>query len=425
MNAADFVLSTLSHFVKGSEGPPPGVPARVDAGFETRFAAMSVDHGVTPIVSRSLDTLALPPSFSRVTATRLKTHAEATLAEASRRIRLASRVVEALGEAGVGVLVMGDVLGAAALYDRGGPRAVKRIELLVREGDTRAALAAAESVGFTRPGVHPVFGDRAEVRPVDGTGGGDVPRALARELLEFHHYMAPLVLWNDGGDQLEFRYRVMRLGHPDVSGDRAWERARDVQLAGVDARGLAWEDHLVDLVVRIGIAGYTDLAAITDAGLLLRRHADSVEWGHVAFRTRMHGAYSAFHHALRHVCRALALPAPTDAERLEAPPVLYEKWFDLFWQPASIDYLRASGDRRFLYGLAACGGPLSKINWAWRCWMPRPAWVANLVGPASSPMNWLEFMMAMRELSRTRADGDRRSRTAGTDNVTRFERKKR
>ena len=57
MRADDFILETLAHFARGDGGPPPGIPARIDADFERdliREAAWPSIHGDGRVDSRSM-----------------------------------------------------------------------------------------------------------------------------------------------------------------------------------------------------------------------------------------------------------------------------------------------------------------------------------------------------------------------------------
>jgi hypothetical protein len=94
---------------------------------------------------------------------------------------------------------------------------------------------------------------------------------------------------------------------------------------------------------------------------------------------------------------------------------------DLIRPTESIDYTDAPrAPRKFLYGLMACGGPISKLLWLWRHAVPRRDWVERIVGNASSPWSWLTFQLIVRERARTRGRDARR--IGIVDNVTRIDR---
>lgn len=407
MNAAEFVLDTLSHFVKRADEPSPGVPARFPPGFETELSSICVDQGICALVSRSLDSLALPPAISRLTAARLRREGERERSDAERRLRRLAGLVEALDDAGVPALVMGDALSAATLYDGPLVRPVHRLELLVDETHAAEVLRVAEAVGFSR---------RRSDPSVEPTANSPATLDESRHLLEFHHYMTKLLVWNADGDGMRIRFRAVDVGHPART-EGAMMRARTVAIAGVQANAVSLEDHLLDLAMRLGASRYGDLGAMTDLGLILRRQGREVQWGHVVAVARFHGVHTALRYVLGRVERVLRLGHTSP---LAPPRRLLERWLDLFWKPGDTDYARGPDERnRFVYGLIACGGPMSKLRWLWRYSVPRRDWVERVVGDARHPWNWLAFQMLLRERLRPRARGAR-----GGD-VTRFDRKDR
>jgi hypothetical protein len=408
MDAADFVTATLSHFVTRPDAPAPGVPALADAGFETRLCALCVDHGLSAVVARSLERLALPPAISSVTALRLRRHAEQAVALTERRLSRLGGLLEVLDAAGAEALVMGDVLSACALYPPGaagdaGLRAVGTIELLVDETRAGDVLRSAAAVGFSQ---------RRSDPSLEPTPAAPPTLRAARDLVEFHHYMAPLVLWSADGDRVRVRFRAVESAHP-AGREWAWERSRAIDVAGRDARAVSLEDHAVDLALRLGASRYADLARLTDLGLLLSQRG--VRWDRVTAIARAGGVHTAVHHALRHVTRVLGLGAEPP---VDPPPALLTRCLDLFQLVESVDYDAAP--REFLYPLVACGGPIAKLVWAWRHAVPRRDWVERVVGNASNPWSWLTFQLIVRERAESRGGGATRRRGGG--NVTRIDR---
>ncbi len=78
MQPLDFIIDTLSHFVKAKEGPSPGIPARTDPDFERELTWLCEWHAVTPVVLASLERLALRPRISRITLARIGALADAS-----------------------------------------------------------------------------------------------------------------------------------------------------------------------------------------------------------------------------------------------------------------------------------------------------------------------------------------------------------
>lgn len=408
MKAADFVLATLSHYVTRADAPPPGVPARVSPGFETAVSAICVDQGLSSIIARSLDSLALPPSLSSVTIERLRRDGERRAADSRRRLSRLVPLLDALSAQSIPALVMGDALSAATLYEDAGERPVHRLEVLVHETRVVEALAAAAAAGFSR---------RRSDPSIDPTPAAPPTLRADRDLLEFHHYMAPLVLWNGDGDGVRIRFRAIDVGHPEAA-ESAFERATTIRVDGSELPAVSFEDHLVDLAMRLGASRYGDLGAMTDLGLMLRHHSEEIGWAVVVQAVRRHRIYSALRYVLGRVERVLGVGRTTP---LEPPRRWVERWLDLFWKPDDTDYARGPGERnRFVFGLIACGGVFSKLRWVWRYSVPRRDWVERVVGDARSPWSWLTFQMIMRERLRPRRRGMRRTRP-GESGVTRID----
>lgn len=401
MTAADFVLATLSHFVRRVDGPWPGMPARADAHFETEVASICIHQEITPLIHGALSAQALGPGVSPVTMSRLSDHREAVAGHNAMRVRRLGKLLDTLDAAGVPALLMGDILSHATLYDATGheaPRSIRQLDLLVGEDKLADALPVLNTAGFSGRRTDPSFGPRAGV-------------------VDFHHYVAPLLLWNADGDRLRVRLRVVDVGRPRPD-DHVWDRRRTVSAWGRNLEAVSLEDHLLQRALRLGVSGYSDLSALTDVGLILDHHAKTVDWGYFAYRARAHGVYTAAWHALRYVRRALDLRV---AAPLAPPARAYQRWLDVFRDADSIDYVTSfEKRRRFFYGLVACGGVAAKLRWLWYHCVPRREWVECVVGDASSPWSWLRYHAVVHGNSRARREARRRA-ILDRGNVTRID----
>jgi len=385
MKADRFVLETLAHFVRSADGPPPGVPARVDAGFETRLAAVCAEQGLSPVVSRSLDRLALPPSISRVTAVRLRTHAAAIEAETVRRRSLAARLVERLGAEGIDALLMGEVL-ATATYPQPGIRPVPVIDILVHEHDVARAMAALARTGYGYTGTHPVFGARRSE--------GRVSDRRAEELVWYHHYIAPLFLTAGDDVAVRLRTRVVDLGHPAPE-ELAWERRASIEIGEVEVGAICMEDHLIERCIRAGMAAMADLGSLVDIALAAR--ANHLDWERVSSRARSAGVLTAVTVVLNEVGSLFHIQKPARRLPAAAPlgAVLIRRW----WGLEHIDYAELPSPRagRFRFGLLASGGPVSGTRWVSRHIFPRRRWIRNLLGGRTTLWRWLKFLLIARD----------------------------
>ena len=405
MRPTSFLLETLSHYVRGDESPPPGVPVHVDAGFETRLAAMSVDQRATPFLSRSLSSLALPPSISSVTVVRLGRHADALISDTERRLRTMVRVVRRFQSAGVKVALCGEAR-MATCHAGDALRPVSTLEFLIDEHDTALALHVFEQEGYGLAHVHPVFGNTRH--------NGRVSERRATELVAYHHYFAPLVLRNAQGDAIALRLRLSGTDHPG-SVETAWDGITKVRIGGEDIPAIALEDHLVDLCVRAGASALAELLWIVDIARLVALHADTLDWDRVQARSREQRVYGSVRYTLRHACNLMRLPDA--ARRLRPAGIATEPLMDVWWRPDEIDYgdLPARRAGRFLYGLLWSGGPVSKIRWIWRHLMPEPRWVRNRLGERPTAWRRLKFALVVRDVPAWTGPGMREPETA--DNV--------
>ncbi|MDH3196735.1 MAG: nucleotidyltransferase family protein [Candidatus Krumholzibacteria bacterium] len=386
MSADRFLLDTLGHFVRDAEGPPPGVPSHAGPFFEKRLSALCLAQHLSPIVSRSLDRLALAPAISRVTAARFAHDAEQQGLDAGRRVRLLGRAWTRLSQSGIPALIMGDAL-AATDYPRAGLRYVARLELLVDERDAARALEALEAEGFALPCVHPVLGR--------GTRGA-LSRRRAAEMVRFHHVIAPLLVRHTGGETLRLRLRVADAGDA-APVERAWERAREVTLGDRVVRAIGVEDHLADLALDLAIARGWPLARVVDIGLVLRDYG-RIDWARVAEILRGCGAYTAGALALRHAASTLGLRS--DAVPLEPRAGASAATFLRWWRPRGLDYADPASAHagRFRFGMLACESPATKARWLWGHVAPRRRWIKNLFGARPSPWLWLKFLVVTRDV---------------------------
>ena len=405
MRPTSFLLETLSHYVRGDEGPPPGVPVHVDAGFETQLATMSVEQRVTPFLARSLSSLSLPPSISSVTVTRLSRHAEALTSDTERRLRTMRRAVERLRAADVKVALCGEARMAGE-HEEDALRPVRTVELLIDAHDTARAMHVLEEAGYGMAHVHPVFGHSHT--------SGRVSDRRASELVTYHHYFAPLVLRNSQGDTIALRLRLAGTDHPGPV-ETAWDRVTATSIGGDEIPAVCLEDHLVDLCVRAGASAMAELLWMVDIGRLVSRHAETLDWDRVEARSREQHVYGAVRYTVRHACSLWRVPDA--ARQLRFAGIATEPLMDAWWRPDHIDYgdLPARRAGAFLYGLLWSGGVFSKLRWAWRHVSPEPRWVRNRLEERPAFWRRIKFLLVVRDVPAY--TGPRPRTDEGTDNV--------
>jgi hypothetical protein len=405
MRATSFLLETLSHYVRGDEGPPPGVAAHVDANFETRLATISVGQRITPFLARSLSSLALPPSISNVTVKRLKRHAEALTSDTERRLRAMRRAVERLRAAEVPVALCGEAR-TAPCHAADALRPVGTVEMLIDPHDTARAMRVLEELGYGMAHVHPVFGHTRT--------GGRVSDRRAAELVRYHHYFAPLVLRGTQGDTVALRLRLAATDHPGPV-ETAWERVAPVRIGGDDIPAVGLEDHLLDLCVRSGASALAGLLWNVDVARVVALHGERLDWDRFEASARAQHVYGAARYALRHACNLMRVPDA--ARRLRVAGIATEPLMDAWWRPDRIDYADVPAPRagEFLYGLLWSGGPVRKARWIWRHLNPRPRWVRNRLEERPDFFRRIKFVLVVRDVPAWTGPGARRGEDA--DNI--------
>lgn len=415
MRAVDYLLETLSHFARGVEGPPPGVPFHADAEFETDLVALCQHQRLSTLISESFDQLALPPTISRITIARIKQHAETTAEQRRRRLRTAGRVSAALAAGGVRAALLGDVWTGSQQGLVGELRPIGRIDVMIDETQWMEAVGTLRNMGFVRSRIQPrlaagVSADKAAGLPAApdgrGTGGGGgggltSPKAAA-DALRYHQYFAPLVMHDHHGDSVALRFRVIDFGHPGKR-NAAWNRIESVDVAGQEVLAVGREDQLIHSLVSFGADGFVDLLPVLDAGWLLSRYADSLDWGYLTGRLRARGLYTAFYFTLELVCDLLSIRlAP---ELIGRPSAWRRRLFHMWWRPNDADY---SGETeptagRFSFGLIEGGGPVAKVLWLRRALFPRSSWVRSVYGRPANLWLRLKFLHDVRSGRRRRA----------------------
>jgi hypothetical protein len=382
MRAVNFVIETLSHFARDVQGPPPGVPFSADAEFETDLVSLCQHQRLSAVVSVSFDELALPPTMSRITIARLNEHAETITRRADRRLRLAGRITAALGAAGVPAALLGDAWTAAQDHESRKLRPVDWIDVMIDETRWSEAVGALREMGFVRSRIQPRLADWSHA-------------------LRYHQYFAPLVMHNQEGDSVRLRFRVIDFGDPGRD-NPAWERVTRLKLGGEPVPAVGREDQLIHSLIAYGAEGFVDLVYVLDAGRLLSRDAQSLDWGYIERRVRERGLYPAFYFTLEHVCDVLNMPRVT--ERLDAPSSLRRRIFHAWWRPGEADYYGETEPTggRFTYGLIEGGGPLARALWLRRALFPRSAWVRSVYGRPANLWLRLKFLHDVRSDRRRR-----------------------
>lgn len=348
MQSIDFILDTLGHFVKRTDGPPPGIPAHMESDFERELTWLCEWHALTPIVLASLEKLALRPHLSRVTHERMKALAGAAARMTDDLLATAGSLASGFLRRDVEALFLGDVFFPAAVYPERHLRPVEKIEVLVRERDWRQVIETCRELGFGRS-THPA-----------GVEGG-------QEALVYYQYHAPFVIENDKGDQLSIRLRLFNLGEPDRT-EVAWERRG--QTGSIHRIG--FEDQLIQSCITYNMTHFGKLIHAVDIGLVLNRFGMEMNWDYIDERLRSRSVYPAVFFTLENVVRWLKLD-PT-LVKLSKPGAVRKKIFDMLWHANTDSFTTRRPDhfRRLRFCLLEVGDWGQKLRFLGRIISPRP-----------------------------------------------------
>lgn len=365
MQAIDFVVDTLSHFVKGSQGPAPGIPAHADTEFEHELAWLCDWHSLTPIVLASLEKLALRPSISRVALRRLQAVADASRALTDDFFSTAGSLARIFESRQIDYMFIGDVVLAAAVYPAKTLRPVEWIEVVIREGNYSSVLECCREAGFRLGGRLPPFRD-----------GG--------EALRYHQYYASCVLQSGAGDRVGVRMRLFDVGEPEAT-EAAWHRER--RLPRDDVRTVGMEDQLIHSCMTYNMTDFDKLLHAADIALMLNRFGDDLDWDYVEDRLRSRSAYPAVFFTVRNVIQWLSLQRASCG--LADPWPLRRRVFDVVWHTDyhSLAARRPKRFHRLRFGLFEIGDWSEKRRYLVALLSPTREWVAHFFDRPYQP--WL------------------------------------
>lgn len=375
MQAIDFILNTLSHFARGDDGPPPGVPVSTEGDFERELTWLCEWHAITPIVLGSLEKLALRPRLSRVTLERMKALNRASRGITDDVLGTAHALATRFSDRNVDVRFLGDVVLSTCDYPEEGARPIETIELLVGEDAWSEILDVCREAGFRTDAPLPLFENGLDA-------------------MNFFQYFPPCILENERGDRLRLRLRLFEMGEPEAS-ERAWATRRNLPGRLDGAAGVRVEDQLIQSAMGYNMSGFGKLANAVDIGLMLRRYAAEFDWEYATDSVDARSLYPAFYFTLANAVRWLHL---TEIDLpLVRPSAVRHKLFDITWPAGrnSFALRRTDEQYRMRFCLVECGKPGEKLRFLGRLLFPRNEWVAAFFREPYKPYLKLKFLFLM------------------------------
>jgi hypothetical protein len=388
MRADDFILETLAHFARGDEGPPPGIPARVDADFERDLVRYCEWHGLAPLVLSSLQKLALEPDLSEFGIQHLRTLAKQVTTRNAMLIEALDQLTVGFRREGVPFLIADDLAAALALYpsaalapcppadhassddpSAGHPsadlRPLDRIDLLVRDWDWRGIIEACGSAGFARSPRDPVF-------------------TSAGEALFYYQHFGPLVMKNARGIKVCLKFRLFDLGEPEP-GETAWGHTGTLNGPAGGWERIGLEDLLIRSCVQLVMSRFEKTLAAVDAGRILTRHGKTLDWEYI--ETKSQPIYPAFYITCQKIAEWLNVPGVS--ARFFQPGRVRTGVFQFMWRTRRFSRLsrRRPHRHRLRFYVFENGDLRDRFDFLATLVAPRPDWVSAFFGRPCTP--WL------------------------------------
>ncbi len=216
------------------------------------------------------------------------------------------RVITGLANHGINFLIVKGPALAYTVYRDPSLRFFNDLDLLVRERDWSAIYHALLDMGFRQSENLPQPPPKL------------VPYLSAYESKYWHSKTGFLVevhyedLYNTG------------LVSRDIDG--FWKRAIGIEVDGLPVRVPSLEDQLVHECMHAHYHGYTRLNWFSDLALIVRDHADRLDWERVIETVRLEQLHAGVYYTLYFLDRLLGVPAP--AEALDAVrPDGFRRWW--------------------------------------------------------------------------------------------------
>jgi hypothetical protein len=368
MRTIDIVLETLAHFVKMEGGPPPGIPVRVEPDFERKLIRLCEWHSLAPLFLDSLQKLALEAPLSDVTLERLNSLSRSSAARNENYIAALRAISGRLREKRVPFLLIDDMMAALKLYPRHRLRPIERLDVLIHENDWDMFVSGLRAIGYRREERDPTFED-------------------GREAMLYHQYFSPCVLRGERDVSIGVKFRLIDVGHPAPK-EKAWTMGKRLG-RDVEAMRLSYEDQYVRSCMAFHMTGFGRLLHAVDAGRILARHGEDLDWGYIEGLARGGSFYPSLFFAHETIVKMFQFAAKR--KPLPDPSAAQKSIFQLVWNPGRLGSLtdRPPTLHRYRFSFFAHGTWGDRMKVAANLIAPRKDWVSGYFGRTSNP--WLAF----------------------------------
>ena len=340
-----------------TSGPPP----TIETDWDTVRSVLD-KHGLLNIAYTFLDQL--PREFSEP----LAVENQLSLFFIRLMHRRTAGVLTALNAAQIDYLVVKGPVLAYTVYPNPLLRPYKDLDIIVHEHDWGRIHQQLIQMGF-----EPLHADPQPPPKL-------IPQQVVYES-EYRHPETRLLVEVHYDDILNVGLRSR-----DVAG--FWERAVYRDIAGEPARTMALSDQLLHLCAHAHHHTYTEIKWLTDIALILRDHADDLDWKQFIQTTEVEAAQVPAYYSLLIVGAMLDIHAPTwilDAVRPDAFRRFWHEHYLPTTQIMSLQPMRAPLFSfyflplltRLLPDLLVMGRRREKFYYLLRLLTPPPAWLRD------------------------------------------------
>lgn len=246
--------------------------ARPQLDWERLFGLAEL-NAVLPLALAGLRAAELGASMPAELATRWEAKAAPIRERNEKRVAWARKMLEALSQAGVEVIVLKGSMFAEEIYGNRAYKKMNDVDVLIRRADAEKTIAVLKDLGFQ--GVGALFG-KNELSENSHHTPPYVSEDLACVVGLHWGLVSPLSPWR-----------------PDTSG--IWKRKVAVRVADAPAFRMSWEDNLLHLCIHLPFfkTGLRELADVFN----LVRHAE-IDWEELARRAHRWRAEDAVYRVL-------------------------------------------------------------------------------------------------------------------------------
>jgi len=293
--------------------PEPAAKTSAQPLSESEWAevfALAERHGVTPLLYERLNHGA--PGFVVPEAV-LQRLREAYLINGARNTlvyRELARILEALRQSSIPVIVLKGAHLAAAVYGEVALRKMNDIDLLVGVDDLERAAATLSGLGYL--------------------GEMETPDAAWRAT----HWHLPRMFGPPAGPAIEIHWTItqpFKFGQLTLSG--LWDRSRLTTIAGVPARVLSPEDLLLHVCLHTAMNDndpfHLGLRPLCDLAAIVHRFQHEMDWPAAQSRAREWGADRCVYLALSLARRLMAAEVPEAILESFRPQSFEARWAEL------------------------------------------------------------------------------------------------